>query len=112
MKLKKEKTYGSDRTFIYNLIFVDKNGLCFNRVFSTSSPLEVGHRIVLSQDYATLIVTAIVHIIYSKTIESCLERDTTFVHVGVGPAPENEKVLSLENLGFKNYKGGIQNTIH
>ncbi len=106
------QSYRDDRKYTYLLILIARDGKTFNRTYSTSSPLNTGHRIVLAPGKA-FTATYIVHVTYSASVVPALTRPTTFVHVGV--IPDNEQKLSeaaLIALDFCMTESILPYTIH
>ena len=107
-----DQTYRDDRRYTYILILLTPSGKSFNRTFSTSSPLNPGHRIVLAAG-KTFTVTHIVHVRYNTSDTQKLTRPTTFVHAGIlidsGPKISD---VELSKLGFNIEDKVLPYTLH
>ena len=105
------QTYQHDRRFTYILILI-VNGVTFNRGFSSSSPLQSGHRIVLTPGKA-FTTSYIVHVTYTANDVLGLTRPTTFVHVGISmDIGQKLNPEELNKLGFDVADSTFPYTIH
>ena len=107
-----DQTYRDDRRYTYILILLITGGIKFNRTYSTSSPLDINHRVVLAPGKA-FVVTHIVHVTYDQSDGSRLTRPTTFVHAAVAVHPESSvSETELSGLGFEVTKQIFPYTLH
>ncbi len=104
--------YLDDKKFYYILILFTTDGTQFSQIFTTSSPLVTGHRIVLASTKVFEVVH-IAHVVYQKDISNKLTRPTTFVHAGIRIAPESTvQEIELSELGFVVGKPILPYTLH
>jgi hypothetical protein len=105
--------YRNDKKFVYLLIAIkDGEPGRYSKIFSTSSPLDNGHTLILAPN-KIFFVTAMSHVIYPIGSVDRLTRPTTMVHVGIQPHPDCPiNTDDLERLDFIYDTGAQLYTIH
>ena len=109
---KTEQKYQDDTRFFYLLIIVRHETEKYTRVYSTSSPLGIGHRIVLTPS-KSFIVSALIHVTYPTDLSTVQTRPTTFVHAGLTTSPESTVTEGdLLKIGFAKSEDDFPYTLH
>ena len=104
--------YLDDKKFFYILVLFTRDGTQFSRIFSTSSPLIAGHRIVLAPTKIFEVVH-VAHVVYQKDESEKMTRPTTFVHAGIHIAHESTvSERELPEFGFTIGKPILPYTLH